>query len=95
MAKIHKSDSISVSITLLNKVNSIGLLYSFVGYSCFGNLLPVCLSSRHQFDDNGKDVGLITNPCFWTKLCFSPPLLLLLAVETMVVLLLAHMNIKL
>ena len=64
MAKMHKSDSISVSITLLNKVNSIGLLYSFVGYSCFGNLLPVRLSSRHQFDDNGKDVGLITNPCF-------------------------------
>ena len=46
-----------------------------------------------NFDDNGKDVGLITNLCFWIKPLFSPPLLL--AVETMVVPLVTHMIVKL
>ena len=45
------------------------------------------------FDDKDKDVGLITNLCFWTQPHFSPPLFL--AFETLVVHLVTHMIFKL
>ena len=47
---------------LLDIAKVLGICYLYA--SLWGSL----------FDDNGKDVGLITNLCFWTQPHFSPPL---------------------
>ena len=73
------------------------LLVYFRALLDIAKVLGICylyasLQGSH-FDDNGKDVGLITNLCFWTQPHFSPPLLL--AFETPVIHLVTHMIFKL